>query len=107
VVSIYKDNQGISMASIDLSVSDFEVKRFDAVNMEPFENEFYRKFPREIVIPENFADDLEKTIKKFPEMSDILITHYDQYEYNYFENEEILKNQLKLVDIEGLGTHRL
>jgi len=103
VVSIYKDTRSISMASIDLSVSDFEVKRFDAVNMEPFENEFYRKFPREIVIPENFADGLEETIKKFPEMSNILITHYDQYEYNYFENEEILKNQLKLVDIEGLG----
>ncbi len=103
VVSIYKDSRNISMASIDLSVSDFEVKRFDAGNMDAFVNEFYRKFPREIVIPENFAEDLEKIIKKFPEMSNILVTRYDLYEYNYFENEEILKNQLKLTGIEGLG----
>jgi len=103
VVSIYKDSRNISMASIDLSVSDFEVKRFDAGNMDAFVNEFYRKFPREIVIPENFADDLEKIIKKIPEMVNILVTRYDLYEYNYFENEEIVKNQLKLTSIEGLG----
>lgn len=103
VVSIYRDQRSIAMASIDLAVSDFEVKQFDVVNMDSFVNEFYRKFPREAVIPEFFAPDLDKTIAGFPEMSNILITRYNDYEYNYFENAEILKNQLQIAGIEGLG----
>lgn len=103
VVSIYKDDRSIAIASIDLSVSDFEVKRFDLSNMDAFTNEFYRKFPREAVIPESFAGELDKLMGKFPEMSNVPVTRYEQYEYNYFENEEILKNQLKIANIEGLG----
>ena len=103
VVSIYKDDGSISIASMDLSVSDFEVKRFDISDLDAFSNEFYRKFPREVVIPENFAEELDGVMKKFPEMADVLVTRYEPYEYNYFENEEILKSQLKIADIEGLG----
>ncbi|MCP4217957.1 MAG: DNA mismatch repair protein MutS [bacterium] len=103
VVSIYKDEKSIAIASIDLSVSDFEVKRFDANNYDAFVNEFYRKYPKEIVAPESFTEELEKLTARFPEMSNILTTYYSDYDYNYFENEEILKNQLKLENIEGLG----
>jgi DNA mismatch repair protein MutS len=103
VVSIFKDENSISMAAVDLSVSDFEVKWFDAAKTDAFVNEFYRKFPREIVIPESFSRELDTVVGKFPEMADLLITTYETYEYNYFENEEILKNQLKLASIEGLG----
>ena len=103
VVSIYRDQISIAMASIDLAVSDFEVKRFDAANMAAFINEFYRKFPREAVIPESSDLDLDKIIAGFPEMSNVLITRYNDYEYNYFENVEVLKNQLQIADIEGLG----
>jgi DNA mismatch repair protein MutS len=42
-------------------------------------------------------------MKKFPELTDVLITQYEAFEYNYFECEEVLKNQLKITDIEGLG----
>ncbi len=103
VVSIFRDEKSIALASIDLSVSEFEVKRFEASNLEPFINEFYRKFPREIVIPADFAETLDTVTKKFPEMSNVLVTQYEDFEYNYFENEEILKNQLNINDIEGLG----
>jgi DNA mismatch repair protein MutS len=103
VVSIYKDQASIAMASIDLAVSDFEVKRFDAANTAAFINEFYRKFPREAVIPESSDLDLDKIMAGFPEMTNMLITRYSNYEYNYFENVEVLKNQLQIADIEGLG----
>lgn len=103
VISIYKDTRTISIASIDLSVSDFEVRSFDADNQDAFLNEFFRKFPREIIIPEDLQDELEQIMKKFPELSDVLITQYEAFEYNYFECEDLLKNQLKIKDIEGLG----
>jgi DNA mismatch repair protein MutS len=103
VISIYKDTRTISIASIDLSVSDFEVRSFDADNRDAFLNEFFRKFPREIIIPEDLQEELEQIMKKFPELSDVLITQYEAFEYNYFECEDVLKNQLKIKDIEGLG----
>jgi len=103
VVSIYKDDKYISIASIDLSVSDFEVRSFEIKDFNSFLNEFYRKFPKEIVIPEDFKGDLDIIFKKFPEMPDILVNEYKNYEYNYFETEEILKNQFGLETIEGLG----
>ena len=103
VISIYKDTRTISIASIDLSVSDFEVRSFDADNQDAFLNEFFRKFPREIIIPEDLQEELEQIMKKFPELSDVLITQYEAFEYNYFECEDVLKNQLKIKDIEGLG----
>ncbi len=103
VISIYKDTRMISIASIDLSVSDFEVRSFDADNRDAFLNEFFRKFPREIIIPEDLQEELEQIMKKFPELADVLITQYEAFEYNYFECEDVLKNQLKIKDIEGLG----
>jgi DNA mismatch repair protein MutS len=103
VLSIFKDDKSISMASMDLSVSDFEVKSYKGDQFESFVNEFYRKNPREIVIQETFLNELENILKQFPEMANILITQYSSYEFNYFENEEIIKNQLKIEDIEGLG----
>jgi DNA mismatch repair protein MutS len=103
VASIYKMGSSISMATIDLAVSDFEVRSFETANLNSFLNELYRKSPREIVIPEEFSEELDSIIKKIPEMSDILINTFPEYEYNYFECEDVLKNQLKIKNIEGLG----
>ncbi|MGE5343950.1 MAG: DNA mismatch repair protein MutS [Candidatus Omnitrophota bacterium] len=105
VISIVKDAQFISLAAIDLSISEFEVRCFDVSNMEAFTNEFFRKFPREIVIPADFETDLQGILKKFPELSDILITKFDVFEYNYFDCEDVLKSQLKLDTLEGIGIH--
>jgi len=103
VVSIYKDSRTIAIASIDLAVSDFEVRSFEAADMDAFVNEFFLKFPREIIIPEDFQEELDGIVKKFPEISNVLVNQYEAFEYNYFECEEVLKNQLKINDIEGLG----
>ncbi|MCP5054361.1 MAG: DNA mismatch repair protein MutS, partial [bacterium] len=103
IVSIYKDSRSISIASIDLSVSDFEVKYFDTKDMDSFSNEFFRKFPREIIIHEDFQEEMTKILEQFPELPNTLINQYDTFEYNYFECENVLKNQLNLSTIEGLG----
>jgi DNA mismatch repair protein MutS len=103
VISIYKDQHTIAMAAIDLSVSNFEVKSFAAAEMDAFVNEFFRKFPREIIVPEDFQSELETILKNFPEISDLLVNQMEAFEYNYFECENVLKNQLKIKDIEGLG----
>lgn len=103
VVSLYRDEKRLAMASIDLAVSDFEVRSFENHDSEAFLNEFYRKFPREIVVPQDFKAELEMIRKRFPEAPEMLISETEGYEYNYFENEEILKKQFKLESIEGLG----
>ena len=43
VVSIFKDESTIAIASIDLAVSSFEVRSFDLANPDSFYNEFYKK----------------------------------------------------------------
>jgi DNA mismatch repair protein MutS len=103
VISVYKNERTISMAAIDLAVSDFEARSFDAENMDAFINEFFRKFPREVIVPEDFQEELDRILKNFPEIADVLVTPYQAFEYNYFECENILKEQLQLQDIEGLG----
>ena len=103
VASIFKTGSRISMAAIDLAVSDFEVRSFETGSLNSFINELYRKSPREIIIPEDFSEELDQISKKIPEMSNFLINTFPEYEYNYFECEEILKNQLGIKDIEGLG----
>jgi DNA mismatch repair protein MutS len=103
VISMYRDDNRLAMASIDLAVSDFEVRSFENRDVEAFLNEFYRRFPREVIVPPDFKGELELIRKRFPEAPDMLITEYESFEYNYFENEEILKKQFKLESIEGLG----
>ncbi len=77
VVSIYRDEKSISMASIDLAVSSFEVRTFDLSNTDSFYNEFYKKTSQEIVIPEDFEKELEKMMVRFPEFSDILVNKFE------------------------------
>ncbi len=103
VASIYVSNNRISLAAIDLAVSDFEVRSFETNNLNSFVNELYRKSPREIIIPENFNRELDDITGRIPEMSNFLISTFPEFEYNYFECEDILKTQLNLKNIEGLG----
>lgn len=103
VASIYKTDGRIALATIDLAVSDFEVRSFEDADLNSFLNELYRKFPREIIIREDFNEELDDITKKIPEMSNFLVNTFPEYEYNYFECEDLLKNQLKLKNIEGLG----
>ncbi len=103
VVSIYRDEKSISLASIDLAVSSFEVRSFDLSNTESFYNEFYKKTSQEIVIPEDYEKELEKIMVRFPEFSNILINKFELYEYNYFECENVIKKQFGIETLEGLG----
>ena len=50
IACIRRDGKSMALASLDLAVADFEVKIFAACNEEALFNEFYRKFPKEIVI---------------------------------------------------------
>ncbi|MEN8153281.1 MAG: DNA mismatch repair protein MutS [Acidobacteriota bacterium] len=103
VVSIFKDEKAISIASVDLSVSSFEVKSFDLSNPDSFYNEFYKKNPQEVVISEEFEKEFGKILERFPEFSDILINKYEPVEFNYYESEDLLKKHFKIESIEGLG----
>jgi len=103
VVSIYRDENSISLASLDLAVSSFEVRSFDRSNTDSFYNEFHKKTSREIVIPADYEEELEKMMKRFPEFSNILVNKFEEYEYNYFECENVIKQQLKVETLEGLG----
>ena len=103
ILSIYKDENHISIASIDLSVSDFEVKNYSVDNYNSFVNEFYRKMPKEVVIPKGISEEVNKIIKAIPEMNNILVNELEDYEFNKYELEEVLKNQFNIQTIEGLG----
>jgi len=103
IVAIYKNEHSIAMASVDLSVSECEVRNFGSSDFDSFENEFYRKFPKEIVISEDYKKEIGKLIDRFPEISDVLINDMKEYEFNYLECEDILKKQFGIQTIEGLG----
>ncbi|MCK4888461.1 MAG: hypothetical protein KAS97_00940, partial [Candidatus Aminicenantes bacterium] len=103
VVSLYRDEKTIAIASIDLAVSSFEVRSFELSNMDSFFNEFYKKTSQEIVIPDDFENELNNIMKRFPEFSNILVNKFEPFEYNYFECENIIKTQLGVKTLEGLG----
>jgi len=103
VISLFQDDKSIGIASIDLSVADFEVKSFENDQFEAFLNEFYRKLPREVIIPEDFSPEMEKIIKRFPEATGLLVKEFAGHEYNYFECENKLKEHFKMESLEGLG----
>ncbi|HUU06467.1 MAG TPA: DNA mismatch repair protein MutS, partial [Patescibacteria group bacterium] len=103
IVSIRRDGQSLALASMDLAVADFEVKTFAAGNDEALFNEFYRKFPKEIVIAREFENEFRLFSKRFPEFAGILVTVFDDAEFAFSNCSEVLKSQFSLESIEGLG----
>ncbi len=103
IVAIRRDGPALAMASMDLAVSDFEVKTFNSGNEEALYNEFYRKFPKEVVIAREYENEFRRFGKRFPEFSDIVITVYDDGEFSTADCTAVLKNQFHLTGIEGLG----
>jgi len=106
IISIVEDEKTISMASIDISVSEFEIYHFNKKNIDNFLNEFFRKFPKEIVFSESSAKYFKNLLSQFPEFSDILINEYKDYDFNFPENENILKEQFNVENLEGFGIEK-
>ena len=103
IVAIRRDNGAVALASMDLAVADFEVKAFAAGNDEALFNEFYRKFPKEIVIAREYEKEFALFVKRFPEFANILATVYDDAEFNAADCAAVLRQQFHLESIEGLG----
>ena len=106
IVAIRRDNGAVALASMDLAVADFEVKAFAAGNDEALFNEFYRKFPKEIVIAREYEKEFALFVKRFPEFAGILATVYDDAEFNAADCAALLRQQFHLESIEGLGFAR-
>jgi DNA mismatch repair protein MutS len=103
IVAIRRDGLSLALASLDLAVSDFEVKTFKSEDGEALYNEFYRKFPKEVVIAREYENEFRTFGKRFPEFGEILVTVFDDGEFNVGACAEVLKNQFALSTIEGLG----
>ena len=103
IACIRRDGKSMALASLDLGVADFEVKTFAAGNEEALFNEFYRKFPKEIVIAREYENEFRLFSKRFPEFAGILVTVFDDAEFEVSACREVLKTQFSLESIEGLG----
>jgi len=103
IAAIRRQGDVVALASLDLGVADFEVKTFAADNNEALFNEFYRKFPKEIVIARSYEGEFKLFVKRFPEFAAILVTLYDDAEFSALDCAEVLKKQFHLESIEGLG----
>jgi len=103
VVAVFRDERNIALASIDLSVSDFEVRSFAAADPESFFNDFFRKAPREAVVARRQEDEAGRITARFPELSQLLVTVRDDEDFQYPECENTVKQQFRLESIEGLG----
>jgi DNA mismatch repair protein MutS len=103
IVVIRREGGSVALASMDLAVADFEVKSFDAGNEEALFNEFYRTFPKEIVIAREYEGEFRQFVKRFPEFAGILVTVYDDAEFGVRECSEVLRKHFQLESIEGLG----
>ena len=66
IVAIRRDGRRVALASMDLAVADFEVKAFAAGNDEALFNEFYRKFPKEIVIAREYENEFAPVRQALP-----------------------------------------
>ncbi|MCU0275851.1 MAG: DNA mismatch repair protein MutS [Acidobacteria bacterium] len=103
IAVVRRDSGAMALATLDLAVADFEVQAFPAGNDEALFNEFYRRFPREIVIAREYEREYGLFVKRFPEFAGILATVYDDAEFNPGDCGDVLKKQFGLESIEGLG----
>jgi len=103
IVAVCRDGQSLALASMDLAVSDFEVKTFRLGNEEALTNELYRKLPKEIVIAREYENEFRSFGKRFPEFGDSLVTVFDDAEFNVLDCAAVLKNQFDLTSMDGLG----
>lgn len=103
IVAIGSGGGELALASLDLAVADFEVKAFAAGNDEALFNEFYRKFPKEIVIARGYEKEFALFVKRFPEFAGMLVTVYEDAEFAPADCAAVLKGQFGLENIEGLG----
>jgi DNA mismatch repair protein MutS len=103
IVVIRRDGDALALASMDLAVADFEVQAFAAGNEEAMFSEFYRKFPKEIVIARSYEKEFALFVKRFPEFAGILATVYDDAEFGAADCAALLTRQFRLESIEGLG----
>jgi DNA mismatch repair protein MutS len=103
VVSVYQDEQSMALASVDLAVGDFAIRHYHSDSKQAFLDELFRKFPKEAVVAENFQHEFKSMIKAIPELSQLVINSLADYEFNFHESCEIMRNQFHLADIEGLG----
>jgi DNA mismatch repair protein MutS len=86
-----------------MSAADFEVRCFEQYRFDRFLNEFYKKFPRELVIAESYKTQLDRITGHFPELSMLLVNELPDYEFNKSECEQVVKDHFGLETIEGLG----
>ena len=103
IVVIRREGPSLALASMDLAVSDFEVKTFASGDEEALVNELYRKFPKEIIVAKEYENEFRSFAKRFPEFGEILVTVFADSEFNAAECGEMLKNQFNLASSEGLG----
>ncbi len=103
IAVVRRDSGAMALATLDLAVADFEVQAFAAGDDEALFNEFYRRFPREIVIAREYEKEYGLFVKRFPEFAGILATVYDDAEFNPGDCGDVLKKQFGLESIEGLG----
>ncbi|MCX6554087.1 MAG: DNA mismatch repair protein MutS, partial [Candidatus Aminicenantes bacterium] len=103
IVVIRREGPSLALASMDLAVSDFEVKTFASGDEEALVNELYRKFPKEIIVAKEYENEFRSFAKRFPEFGEILVTVFADSEFNAAECGETLKNQFNLASSEGLG----
>ncbi len=103
IVVVRRHGDALALASMDLGVADFEVKAFAAGNEEALFNEFYRKFPKEIVIARSYEKEFALFVKRFPEFAGILATVYDDAEFGAADCAAVLTRQFRLESVEGLG----
>ena len=107
IVAIRRDGGAVALASMDLAVADFEVKAFAAGNDEALFNEFYRKFPKEIVIArEILRRSSPCSSSAFPSSPASWPPSIDDAEFNAVDCAAVLRRQFHLESIEGLGFAR-
>ncbi|MCX6557615.1 MAG: DNA mismatch repair protein MutS [Candidatus Aminicenantes bacterium] len=103
IAVIRRQGPALALASLDLAVSDFEVKTFASGDEEALVNELYRKFPKEIIVAAKYENEFRALTKRFPEFGDITVTVYADAEFNAVDSAQVLKHQFNLASSEGLG----
>jgi DNA mismatch repair protein MutS len=103
IAAIRRDGGAVALATLDLAVADFEVKSFPQGEHEALFNELYRRFPKEVLIARGYEEEFRLFTRRFPEFAGILVTAYDEAEFNPEECAGLLRKQFGLESLEGLG----
>jgi DNA mismatch repair protein MutS len=108
LMSVTRERDEIGLAFVDVSTGEFLTTQLQGEDVKAkLKNEIIRFRPAESILPKELNSDSEfvRLIKK--DNPDMVVSQYDDHNFEYHRAYDTLKNHFRTANLEGLGVESL